>query len=206
MTNFLTTSLGLAALIAFAVPASAADAPKAEAAKAEAPAAPSPEAVAAGKSIDWEKVDAKAKKEYMKKNVLPTMKKLFVAVDKKHYANDELRDLSRQEGRGRRSSRCRAPSCRSCPADRSRGLHGAAAEEARGGEVHGDPGQADDGGADRQDRVDRDDARRVRLLRLPHQGRDRRGAAGAAARRGTAGSARGQAGRRRARPRPARGW
>jgi hypothetical protein len=84
MTNFLTTSLGLAALIAFAVPASAADAPKAEAAKAEAPAAPSPEAVAAGKSIDWEKADAKAKKAHMKKYVLPQMKKLFAAVDKKY--------------------------------------------------------------------------------------------------------------------------
>lgn len=84
MTNLLTTSLGLAALIAFAVPASAADAPKAEAAKAEAPAAPSPEAVAAGKSIDWEKADAKAKKAHMKKYVLPQMKKLFAAVDKKY--------------------------------------------------------------------------------------------------------------------------
>lgn len=84
MTKLLTTSLGLAALIAFAAPAVAADPPKADAAKAEAPAAPSPEAVAAGKSIDWEKADAKAKKAHMKKYVLPQMKKLFAAVDKKY--------------------------------------------------------------------------------------------------------------------------
>ena len=57
------------------------------AAEAEPPKAPSPEAVAAGKKIDWEKMDAAAKKKYMKSTVLPTMKKLFVAVDKKHYAN-----------------------------------------------------------------------------------------------------------------------
>jgi hypothetical protein len=89
MTKLLTSSLGLAALIAFALPAVAADppkaeAPKADAAKAEAPAAPSPEAVAAGKTIDWAKADAKAKKAHMKKYVLPQMKKLFAAVDKKY--------------------------------------------------------------------------------------------------------------------------
>jgi hypothetical protein len=57
------------------------------AAEPEAPKAPSPEAVAAGKKIDWEKMDAAAKKKYMKATVLPTMKKLFVAFDKKHYSN-----------------------------------------------------------------------------------------------------------------------
>jgi hypothetical protein len=95
MTKLLPTSLGLAALIAFAVPAVAADPPKAAApppgpvkpdakAEAQAPAAPSPEAVAAGKAIDWDKADAKAKKAHMKKYVLPQMKKLFAAVDKKY--------------------------------------------------------------------------------------------------------------------------
>jgi len=100
MTKLLTTSLVLTALIAFAVPAVAADPPKADAPKAAAPAAPaapaaaapaaaapaapSPEAVAAGKSINWDTADAKAKKAHMKKFVLPQMKKLFAAVDKKY--------------------------------------------------------------------------------------------------------------------------
>jgi len=94
MTKLLTSSLGLAVLIAFAVPAVAADPPKAEAPKAAAPApaapaaaapaAPSPEAVAAGKSINWDTADVKAKKAHMKKYVLPQMKKLFAAVDKKY--------------------------------------------------------------------------------------------------------------------------
>src|SRR3954452_8840955 len=98
MKTIATMSLGLACLIAAtagaADPAVAPkagpkpDAPKVDAkAVAEAPKAPSPEAVAAGKKIDWAKMDAKAKKKYMKTTVLPTMKKLFVAVDKKHYAN-----------------------------------------------------------------------------------------------------------------------
>src|SRR5207237_8596681 len=52
----------------------------------EAPAV-SPAAVAAGKKIDWAKMDENAKKQYMKKTVLPTMKKLFVAFDKKHFSN-----------------------------------------------------------------------------------------------------------------------
>lgn len=100
MTKLLPTSLGLAALIAIAVPALAADPPKAgdpkaaapppgpvkpdAKAEAQAPAAPSPAAVAAGKAIDWDKADAKAKKAHMKKYVLPQMKKLFAAVDKKY--------------------------------------------------------------------------------------------------------------------------
>jgi hypothetical protein len=82
-----TMSLVLACLIgATAAVAADAPAPKAEAPKAEGPAAPSPEAVAAGKKIDWEKMDVAAKKKYMKGTVLPTMKKLFVAFDKKNYS------------------------------------------------------------------------------------------------------------------------
>jgi hypothetical protein len=44
-------------------------------------------AAADAKKIDWDKMDVNQKKAYMKKTVLPTMKKLFVAVDKKHYAD-----------------------------------------------------------------------------------------------------------------------
>ena len=63
-------------------------APKTDAAKAaEAPKAPSAAAVAAGKKIDWAKMDENAKKKYMKSTVLPTMKKLFVAFDKKKYSS-----------------------------------------------------------------------------------------------------------------------
>jgi hypothetical protein len=82
-------SLGVAGLIGVASIAAAAEPPaaKADAPKAEAPKAPSPEAVAAGKKIDWAKMDEKAKKKYMKTTVLPQMKKLFVAFDKKHYSN-----------------------------------------------------------------------------------------------------------------------
>jgi len=76
-------SFGLVSLLASAT--FAAD-EKAKAA-APAPAAPSPEAVAAGKKINWDKMDENAKKAYMKKTVLPTMKKLFVGFDKKHYSN-----------------------------------------------------------------------------------------------------------------------
>ena len=80
--------LGIAASALAAEPAPKAEAPKADAAKAApAPApAPSAEAVAAGKKIDWATMDEKAKKKYMKTTVLPTMKKLFVAFDKKHYS------------------------------------------------------------------------------------------------------------------------
>ena len=45
-----------------------------------------PAAAADAKKIDWDKMDVNAKKKYMKSTVLPQMKKLFVAVDKKHYA------------------------------------------------------------------------------------------------------------------------
>jgi hypothetical protein len=83
MNKISVVSFGLACLLATA--ASAAD-EKAKSAAAPAPAAPSPEAVAAGKKINWEKMDENAKKAYMKKTVLPTMKKLFVAVDKKRYS------------------------------------------------------------------------------------------------------------------------
>jgi hypothetical protein len=89
------STFGLAFLLASAAvaaePAAKPEAAKPAAAKpaaaAAAPAAPSPEAVAAGKKIDWEKMDVNAKKAYMKKTVLPTMKKLFVAFDKKHYSS-----------------------------------------------------------------------------------------------------------------------
>ena len=79
MKNLLVVSLGLAGLLGATTLAAAAE--------AEPPKAPSPEAVAAGKKIDWAKMDENAKKQYMKKTVLPMMKKLFVAFDKKHYSN-----------------------------------------------------------------------------------------------------------------------
>ena len=84
MNKISVVSFGLVSLIATATFAAADE--KAKSA-APAPAAPSPEAVAAGKKINWEKMDENAKKAYMKKTVLPTMKKLFVAVDKKHYSS-----------------------------------------------------------------------------------------------------------------------
>ena len=95
MRKFIVVSFGIAGLIgAAATTSTAADAPaakapaaKADAAKPEPPKAPSPEAVAAGKKIDWSKMDENAKKKYMKSTVLPEMKKLFVAFDKKHYSN-----------------------------------------------------------------------------------------------------------------------
>jgi hypothetical protein len=87
MKTFATMSFGLACLIGTAaVAAEGAAAPKAEAPKADAPAAPSAEAVAAGKKIDWAKMDVAAKKKYMKVTVAPTMKKLFMAFDKKAYS------------------------------------------------------------------------------------------------------------------------
>ena len=43
-------------------------------------------AAADAKKIDWDKMTVDEKKKYMKTTVLPQMKKLFVAVDKKHYA------------------------------------------------------------------------------------------------------------------------
>jgi hypothetical protein len=93
MKKLLVLSLGIAGLLGTAATSVAADAP---AAKAEAPkpAAAAPEgpkvsqkAIDAGKKIDWAKMDENAKKKYMKTTVLPEMKKLFVAVDKKHYAS-----------------------------------------------------------------------------------------------------------------------
>ena len=93
MKKILVVSLGIAGLLGAAATSIAADAP---AAKAEAPkpAAAAPEgpkvsqkAIDAGKKIDWSKMDENAKKKYMKSTVLPEMKKLFVAVDKKHYSN-----------------------------------------------------------------------------------------------------------------------
>ena len=92
MKKILVVSLGIAGLLGAAATSIAADAP---AAKAEAPKADAPKpdgfkvsqkAIDAGKKIDWAKMDANAKKKYMKSTVLPEMKKLFVAFDKKHYA------------------------------------------------------------------------------------------------------------------------
>jgi len=89
MQKLLLVSLSVAGLIGVASIGVAAEPPaaKAEAPKAEGPKAPSPEAVAAGKKIDWAKMDENAKKKYMKTTVLPQMKKLFVAFDKKHYSS-----------------------------------------------------------------------------------------------------------------------
>ena len=91
MQKILVVSLGIAGFIGAAVdqrrrrrPCQG-EAPKADAANRKAEL--SPKAVAAGKKIDWEKMDENAKKKYMKTTVLPTMKKLFVGVDKKHYSN-----------------------------------------------------------------------------------------------------------------------
>jgi hypothetical protein len=75
-----------AAPVPVAAPAAKAAAPAPAAAAPAAAPAPSPEAVEAGKKIDWAKMDQKAKKAYMKKTVLPTMKKLFVAFNKKNYS------------------------------------------------------------------------------------------------------------------------
>jgi hypothetical protein len=94
MKKLFIVSVGIAGLIGAAAtsvaadaPAPKAEAPKADAAKPEPPKGPSPEAVAAGKKIDWAKMDENAKKKYMKSTVLPQMKKLFVAFNKKHYSN-----------------------------------------------------------------------------------------------------------------------
>jgi hypothetical protein len=93
MNKFLVVSLGIAGLLGTAAtsvaadaPAAKAEAPKADAAKPEGPKV-SQKAIDAGKKIDWSKMDENAKKKYMKSTVLPEMKKLFVAVDKKHYSN-----------------------------------------------------------------------------------------------------------------------
>ena len=93
MQKFLVVSLGIAGLLGTAAtsiaadaPAPKAEAPKADAAKPEGPKV-SQKAIDAGKKIDWAKMDENAKKKYMKSTVLPEMKKLFVAVDKKHYSN-----------------------------------------------------------------------------------------------------------------------
>ena len=93
MKKILVVSLGIAGLLGTAAtsiaadaPAPKAEAPKADAAKPEGPKV-SQKAIDAGKKIDWAKMDANAKKKYMKSTVFPEMKKLFVAVDKKHYAS-----------------------------------------------------------------------------------------------------------------------
>jgi hypothetical protein len=69
----------LATTTTVAVAADAAGKPAAAEAK-------KPVAAADAKKIDWDKMTTDEKKAYMKKTVLPTMKKLFVAADQKHYA------------------------------------------------------------------------------------------------------------------------
>jgi hypothetical protein len=93
MKKIVIVSLGIAGLLGSAAtsiaadaPAAKTEAPKADAAKPEGPKV-SQKAIDAGKKIDWAKMDENAKKKYMKSTVLPEMKKLFVAVDKKHYSN-----------------------------------------------------------------------------------------------------------------------
>jgi len=80
MKKILVLSFGIAGLLGAAATSIAADAPPPEGPKV------SQKAIDAGKKIDWAKMDANAKKKYMKSTVLPEMKKLFVAFDKKHYA------------------------------------------------------------------------------------------------------------------------
>lgn len=76
MKSYAISMLGLSCLLAGAT---------ASAAEGEAPKPPAA-AVEAGKKIDWAKMDTAARKKYMKGTVLPQMKKLFVAFDKKRYA------------------------------------------------------------------------------------------------------------------------
>jgi hypothetical protein len=80
-----TTLALLLGLFAFVGTAVAADAPP----PAAAPGKPVIDATVAPKlparsKIDWEKMSASQRKAYMKKTVLPEMKKLFVAFDKKY--------------------------------------------------------------------------------------------------------------------------
>ena len=77
-------------------------------------------------------MDVNAKKKYMKTTVLPTMKKLFVAFDKKHYSKMNCETC---HGKKAAENKFKMPSAelpKLPAADRSRRLHGAAAEEARG--------------------------------------------------------------------------
>src|SRR5262245_24345864 len=114
-------ALGLACLFATAAvaaePAAKPEAAKPAAGAAE-PAAPSPEAVAAGKKIDWEKMDVNAKKAYMKKTVLTTMKKLFVAFDKKHYSSMNCQTCHGKEA-NERKFKMPSPELPKLPTDRA---------------------------------------------------------------------------------------
>jgi hypothetical protein len=47
--------------------------------------AAAPAAAPAAKKIEWDKMSVADKRKYMKSTVLPTMKKLFVEADAKHY-------------------------------------------------------------------------------------------------------------------------
>jgi cytochrome c553 len=76
----LALSLSLFAIVGTAV---AADAPAAAPGKPAIDATVAPKLPARSK-IDWEKMSASQRKKYMKTTVLPEMKKLFVAFDKKY--------------------------------------------------------------------------------------------------------------------------
>ncbi|HEY4393997.1 MAG TPA: hypothetical protein VGP64_08045 [Polyangia bacterium] len=78
-----TTLALLLGLFAFVGTAVAADAPPAAPGKPVIDATVAPKLPARSK-IDWEKMNESQRKKYMKTTVLPQMKKLFVAVDKKY--------------------------------------------------------------------------------------------------------------------------
>ena len=65
---------------------------KPEAAKPAPAAAPAPMPRA---NIDWKAMDQKARKAYMKKTILPTMKKAFAAYDGKKYKSTIVLNRSR---------------------------------------------------------------------------------------------------------------
>ncbi len=78
-----TTLALLLGLFAFVGTAVAADAPAAPG-KPAIDATVAPKLPARNTKIDWEKMNASQRKSYMKKTVLPEMKKLFVGFDKKY--------------------------------------------------------------------------------------------------------------------------
>ena len=175
-------SLGIAGLLGTAAtsiaadaPAPKAEAPKADAAKPEGPKV-SQKAIDAGKKIDWEKMDENAKKKYMKSTVLPEMKKLFVAVDKKHYSN-----MGCQTCHGEKAveNKFKMPNASlpklPQPTDRA-GFMALQQKKPEIVKFMGTAGEADDGRAAREEGMGAEQPRRLRLLRLPHEGSRRRGA------------------------------
>ncbi len=79
-----TTLALLLGLFAFVGTALAADPPAAAPGKPAIDATTPPKLPARNTKIDWEKMSVTARKNYMKKTVLPEMKKLFVGFDKKY--------------------------------------------------------------------------------------------------------------------------